>query len=151
MSTTSAQPYRGSYLMPSLEKASVADAMHPGIRSCEPDAKLTEVARIMSTHHIHSLAVVGISHEDPPCGVWGIVSDLDVVGAGIRNGQEQTARELAQEPVVTVEPATPLREAGELMLTNRVSHLIVIEPGTQRPIGVLSSSDLMGVLAWGEA
>ena len=38
-------------------------------------APVTMLARIMSTHHIHSLAVVGISHEDPPCGVWGIVSE----------------------------------------------------------------------------
>ena len=44
----------------------------------------------------------------------------------------------------------PLRDAGELMLTHGVTHLVVIESGTQRPIGILSTSDLAGVLAWGE-
>ncbi|MHB1570906.1 MAG: hypothetical protein ACYC0H_17120 [Solirubrobacteraceae bacterium] len=62
MSTT-VQPYHGSYLMPSLEHATVADAMHPGILSCEADAPLIEVARAMATHHVHSIAVMGISHE----------------------------------------------------------------------------------------
>ena len=44
-----------------------------------------------------------------------------------------------------------LREAGELMFTHNVSHLVVIEPETQRPIGILSTADVAGVLAWGEA
>lgn len=137
--------------MPSLEHASVADAMHPGILSCEPDTGLAEVARLMATHHVHCLAVIGVSHQDPPCGVWGIVSDLDVVRAGIRDDYEPTARELAREPLVVVEPETPLRRAGEQMLARGVSHVVVIEPETQRPIGVLSSADVIGAVAWGEA
>lgn len=62
-STTTIQPYHGSYLMPSLEHATVADAMHPGILSCQADATLTDVARIMGTHHVHSVAVMGISEN----------------------------------------------------------------------------------------
>jgi CBS domain-containing protein len=45
----------------------------------------------------------------------------------------------------------PLREAGELMLKHGVSHLIVVDPTTQRPTGVLSTLDIAGILAWGEA
>lgn len=43
MPDTATTPRHGSYLMPSLEHATVADAMHPGILSCEPDATLTDV------------------------------------------------------------------------------------------------------------
>jgi CBS domain-containing protein len=145
------QSHHGSYLMPSLSHAVVSDAMHPGILSCEPDATLPDVARMMATHHVHCLAVVGISHEEPPCGVWGVISDLDLVRAGIREGEAGTARALAQQPVVTVESTMPLRDAGEVMLENRVSHLVVVEPKTERPIGILSTADIAGVLAWGEA
>jgi CBS domain-containing protein len=150
MSVTTSQPPRGSYLMPSLEHATVSDAMHPGILACEPDASLTEVAQMMATHHVHCLAVIGISREDPSCGVWSVISDLDLVRAGIRDGEAPTARAIAQQPLVTVEPSMPLRAAGELMLTHRVGHLVVIEPETERPIGILSSADVAGVLAWGE-
>jgi CBS domain-containing protein len=125
--------------------------MHPGILACEPDASLAAVAQMMATHHVHCLAVVGISHEDPPCGVWSVISDLDLVRAGILDGEVPTARAIAQQPVVTVEPSMPLRDAGELMLAHGVSHLVVIEPGTQRPIGILSTADIAGVVAWGEA
>ena len=45
MSDTAIQSYHGSYLMPSLEQATVADAMHPGILSCRADAALTGTSR----------------------------------------------------------------------------------------------------------
>lgn len=151
MTTTDLQPFHGSYLMPSLEHATVADAMHPGILSCDPDTSLTDVARMMATHHVHSVAVIGISHDQPECGVWAVVSDLDLVKAGIRGGAEATARAIASRPLISVEPGMSLRAAAELMLEHVVSHAVVVEPGSQRPVGVLSTLDVAGVLAWGEA
>ncbi len=151
MSVSTSQPSWGSYLMPSLEHATVSDAMHPGILACEPDASLPEVARMMATHHVHCVAVVGVSHEEPPCGVWSVISDLDLLRAGVRDDGAPTARTIAQQPLVTVEPSVPLREAGELMLAHGVSHLVVTQPGTQSPIGILSTADIAGVLGWGEA
>jgi CBS domain-containing protein len=150
MPNTALKPH-GSYLTQSLEHATVSDAMHPGILSCEPDASLTEVAKIMASHHVHCVAVVGISHEEPECFVWGIVSDLDLVRAGISDGGDETARALAKEPVVVVEPSTPLLEAAREMLGRHVSHVVVADPVAKRPIGVLSTLDIAGVLAWGEA
>jgi CBS domain-containing protein len=150
--TTIIQPYHGSYLMPSLEHATVADAMHPGILSCDPDAPITEVARIMASHHVHCIAVMGLAHEGSSERlVWGIVTDVDLLRAGVRSGAEQTAAALASDPMVTVEPSMPLAEAGELMLSRRVSHIVVVEPELQRPVAVLSTLDVAGVLAWGDA
>jgi CBS domain-containing protein len=152
MPDTAIHTYHGSYLMPSLEHATVADAMHPGILSCEPDATLSEVAQMMATQHVHCVAVVGISYEQKPeCFVWGIISDLDLIAAGIRDDTERTARDLAGQPVITVKPSVPLRDAGEIMLTHRVSHLVVTDAEAGRPIGILSTLDVAGVLAWGEA
>lgn len=151
MSDTAVQTIHGSYLMPSLEHATVADAMHPGILSCEPDATLADVAQMMATHHVHCVAVVGISHEQPECFVWGIVSDLDLVRAGTSDGGGETARAVATQPVVVVEPGMPLRDAAREMLARGVSHAVVTDPVAQRPIGVLSTLDIAGVLAWGEA
>jgi CBS domain-containing protein len=150
MSTTG-KLHSGSYLMPSLEHASVADAMHPGIISCEPDSPLSEVARIMATNHVHCVAVIGISHEGGECPVWGLISDLEVLKAGVSTGEEPTARALANQPLVSVDPRTPLRDAIGLMLTHCVSHIVAVHPQSEQPIGILSSLDVAGVLAWGEA
>jgi CBS domain-containing protein len=141
----------GSHLMPRLERATVSDAMHPGILRCEPDASLTDVARMMATHHVHCIVVMGVVHEQPMESLaWGIISDLDLLRAGIRSGVEQTARTLAAQPVVTVDPTTLLPEAGERMLAHKVSHLVVVQAGSQRPLGILSTLDIAAVLAWGE-
>ncbi len=151
MSATTPHSYHGSYLMPSIEHATVADAMHPGIMTCDPDATLTQVARMMATHHVHCLAVMGLSHEHGESLVWSIVSDLDLVRAGIGDGTEQTASTIGTSPIVSVAPTTPLQEAAELMLAHGTPHVLVIDPAKQRPVGMLSTLDVAGVLAWGEA
>ena len=141
----------GSFLMPALQHASVSDAMHPGVISCDPEASATELARVMSGQHVHCVVAMGVAHD--PSGeslVWGMITDLDLIRAGLAGGAEQTARTMAHHPTVTVEPATPLREAAELMLAEGVSHVLVVEPRGQRPVGVLSSLDVAGVMAWAE-
>jgi len=147
------QPGHGSYLLPSLNRATVADAMHPGILACDPDAPVTEVARMMATHHVHCIVVMGISQEQQAGEslVWGIISDLELVRAGIRSGGEQTAKEIALEPIAMVDPTTPLRQVAELMATHGASHVVVANRDTQRPVGMISTLDIAGVLAWGEA
>src|SRR5271166_1776169 len=111
--SVSAGAIHGSYLMPSLEHATVGEAMHPGIMSCEPDAPLTEVARMMATRHVHCVTVIGVSHQDPECPVWGMVSDFDLIRAAVEGDPESaTARSLATEPLVSVDPRTPLRQAA---------------------------------------
>lgn len=151
MSTTTSGTYHGSYLMPSIEHATVADAMHPGIMTCDPDATLTQVARMLASNHVHCIAVMGLSHEHGESLVWGIISDLDLIRAGIAGGAEQTAATIATSPIISVAPTTPLREAAELMLANGTPHVLVIDPSKQRPVGMLSTLDVAGVLAWGEA
>jgi CBS domain-containing protein len=142
----------GSYLMPSLEHATVADAMHPGIMTCDPGATATDVARMMASHHVHCIAVAAISHDHPGESlVWSIVSDIDLIRAGVVGDPDMTASKMASAPAVAVELSTPLLEAARLMLKHSSSHLLVVDPGAQRPVGMISTLDIAGILAWGEA
>jgi CBS domain-containing protein len=134
-----------------FEHATVADAMHPGILSCDPEATLTDVARMMSTHHVHCIAVEGgADGERSDTPVWGIISDLDLVRAGMRPDAPETAGELAQRAVITVEITATLRDTAELMLAKGTSHLVVVNPQTRDPVGILSTLDVAGVLARAE-
>jgi CBS domain-containing protein len=151
MSDSSVLPSHGSYLLPRFEHATVADAMHPGILSCDAEEALAEVARMMSTHHVHCI-VVGVRPEggtDRP-RAWGIISDLDLLRAGMRPNAAATAADLVTGPAASVDTTAPLRDAAELMLTQGTSHLVVVDPETRRPVGILSTLDIAGVLAWGE-
>ena len=143
-----ANTMHGSYLMPSLENATVSDAMHPGVMTCEPDATVTDVARAMATNHIHCLAVAGGETQQGGAPAWGIISDLDLIRAGVES--PDGAASAMASPVVTVEPTTPLADAARLMLTHNAPHLLVVDAAKHRPIGILSTLDIAGVLAWGE-
>jgi CBS domain-containing protein len=63
VSANTTRPSHDSYLMPRLEHATVSDAMRPGIFSCEPDATLRDVARLMASEHVHGVVVMGVSHD----------------------------------------------------------------------------------------
>ena len=147
--TTPIQPYQGSYLTPRFDQATVADAMRRGIMSCRPDVPAVEVARIMATHHIHAVVVEGV-RLDAVHGeelVWGVVSDLDLARAAHVGIDDVTAADLAATEPVTIEPGTPLVTAAQLMDEHATAHVIVVDGA--RPVGMLSTLDVAGVLAWG--
>jgi hypothetical protein len=37
------------------------------------------------------------------------------------------------------------------MAEHRTSHLVAVQPGSDRPVGVISSSGIAAVLAWGRS
>jgi CBS domain-containing protein len=151
MPESSDVPIHGSYLMPHFEHATVADAMHRGILSCDGDATLSEVARIMSTHHVHCIVVRGAAEDEADeLPVWGIISDFDLLRAGIRPDAPDTAAALARQAVIRVETTAGLRDVAELMMTKGTGHVVAVDPQTGYPIGILSTLDVAGVLAWGE-
>jgi CBS domain-containing protein len=149
--TTRIQPYKGSDVTQRFEHATVADAMRTGVMSCPRHVPATTVARMMATHHIHSVVVEGV-HNDPVYRErvkWGVVSDMDLLRGARAAIDDMTAGDLAVTEPVTVEPSVPLDEAVRLMAEHDTAHLIVAERG--RPIGILSTLDIAGVLAWGRA
>ena len=150
MSDTALQAYHGSYLMPSLAEATVADAMHPGILTCDPGTALTDVARLMAVRRVHCVAVMHPPHDrSSEPYVWGIVSDLDLLRAHLGDGAQDTAGDAARQPAISVKATMALRDAARLMVTHQVSHLVVVHADTLRPVGVISTLDVAGVLAWG--
>jgi len=121
-----------------LSRLRVADAMHAGVIVCDRAEPLSRVAQLMSEHGVHSVVVGGEAGR-----LWGIVSDLDLVAAAaVRALDEQTAGGTAVTPVVAVAPDDSLHRAAQLMTEYGVAHLVVVEPDTGRPVGVLSTLDL---------
>jgi CBS domain-containing protein len=56
--------------------------------------------------------------------------------------------------VLTCDPQTNMvtvaqRMASERVLEQHTSDAIVVEPRTERPVGVLSTLDIAGILGWG--
>jgi CBS domain-containing protein len=139
----------GSYLMPRYEHATVGDVMRHGVITCSPETTLRTVARMMSSYHVHAVVVT----EDDGEGSllpWGLVSDFDVLRAAHAGAEELTAGEVSRSPAVMVARTDTLDHAATLMKEHGTGHLVVIEPAGSRPIGVVSTLDIAGSLAWGE-
>lgn len=67
--------------------------------SCRHDVPATTVARMMATHHIHSVVVEG-AHDDPVHGErpkWGVVSDMDLL-RGARAAIDDMTRVTSRSP-----------------------------------------------------
>ena len=138
----------GSYLTPRFEHAQVADAMRHGVLSCSADASLRDAARTMSLHHVHTILVT-----DPAAGSpLGILSDTALLSALLDpHDRERSLGEVADRDLSTISSGEPLISAAELMRDRGIAHLVVRDEQSGRAIGMLSTLDLAGVLAWGEA
>ncbi len=129
-----------------LERFTVAAAMHPGVITCLAQTPLRHVARMMATAHIHAVVVWG-DEEDDSQGIWGIISDLDVVAAAARGDlRAGSALGSAQTPVVTIREDASLAQAAQSMNQHGVSHLVVLAVARERPVGVISTLDLARVI-----
>lgn len=134
---------------PALDALRVIDAMHPALITCSPDSSLRTIARMMATYRVHAILVTAHGDEElAGGGHWGIVSDADLLRAAETGSiDEDRARTLAAQPVVTIPSSEALSRAARLMVERDVSHLIVIEARSARPIGVLSTLDVARALA----
>jgi CBS domain-containing protein len=132
-----------------LDHVRVSDAMHAGVVTCAADTPLRDVARMMAEHHIHCVAVPDI--EGTGALAWGIVSDLEVVGAAAAGSVEgRTAADIAASEALAVSDGDMLDRAVQLMSEHQVAHLVVVGAASGRPVGVLSTLDVAGLLAWDE-
>lgn len=120
-----------------LRHIRVGDCMHHGIHSCSGDAPLGEVAGLMAKHRVHAIAVTNGDGQR----IAAIVSDLDVVAAAA-SGREPTALEVAATEPLSVSAGEPVQHAAQLMVEHGLSHLVVVDPASGYPIGILSSLDV---------
>jgi CBS domain-containing protein len=137
---------QGSYLSPSFDHSQVADVMHPGVITCSAETSVEEVARIMVMNHVHAVVVAGLAEGDD----WGVISATDVLGVA-HEAPDRLAGTCAGTELVTVAPRDPLAVAAGLMREHDVSHLLVVDPDRGLPVGVVSTLDVMGTIAWGRA
>ena len=102
---------------------------------------------MMSGYGIH-LLIVAQPEPGRHTRSWGAVDALDVAGA-VAAGRARTVSEIAVSYLVTIDSNAPLASAARLMAERGISHLVAVQPGTDRPVGVISTTGLTAVLAWG--
>jgi CBS domain-containing protein len=134
-----------SYIGPPFEEAKVHDAMRVGVVTCRPETKLPNVARMMVGYGIHSVVVADIQGK---AGLWGIVTSLDLAQVADRL-ESLSAGEVASTDLVTISSNESLEGAARLMAEHGVTHLIVVQPDTGQPAGMISARTIAAALAYG--
>ncbi len=131
------------------EEMKVREWMHLGVIVCGPDTSAEDVAETMKLHDVSALVVT-----DGDGYAVGVISRTDLVNATfvqpyLRHWRGLAARHLMSSPVVSVRAETPLAEAVRLIRERRIHRVVVTVPeGTrERPIGILSVTDLVGHLS----
>ena len=126
-----------------LETFTVLNALQLALVECPADADVRSLASAMADHSVHSVVVRGI----PRPRTWGIVSDLDLMAAIRPELAGATAGQLAASDPVVVAAGETLGRAAQLMAEHQTAHLIVVDPVTDEPVGILSTLDIARFMA----
>jgi len=121
----------------------VRGIMSKNLETIDVTENAQDAAKKMNDKRISSVLVVDRAKENKE--PIGIVTERDLVirvcAAGM-SSKEVDVREIMSSPIVTVEPQATVETAADLMLSNKVRHLLVIDEQTKKPIGIIAPTDL---------
>lgn len=102
-----------------------------------------EAALKMADKNVSSLAVI-----DDDGKAAGIVTERDLVRRVCTKNTHSsmiTIQNIISVPVKTVSPDTAIDEAADIMVRNKLRHLIVADENNA-PIGIVSATDIVGFI-----
>lgn len=116
----------------------IRDVMTPQVTTCPPDARLTEIARIMRDEDIGS---VPIAEDDR---LVGMVTDRDIVLRAVADGNgvdQRTARDVMSARILYCRDDQSVDEVLRNMGEQQVRRLPVVNR-EDRLVGIVSLGDL---------
>lgn len=116
----------------------VSELMSNTVISISPDASTAAAAKLFSCHNIGSAPVIGGDGK-----IRGIITDRDIVIRCVasENDPETTpVKDVMTHGVFGISPDADVREATELMSTEQIRRVPVIEDG--KVIGMVSLGDM---------
>jgi len=120
----------------------IGEVMTPNLITIAVTASLAEAVGILDSNKISGLPVL-----DDRGALIGVLSQTDLVRA--RANQELVSNwlglpvgQIMTKPVLTISSAASLEEAAKVMEQHRV-HRLVVTDAAAKPIGIISTSDLV--------
>ncbi|MGY5449972.1 CBS domain-containing protein [Agarivorans sp. MS3-6] len=116
----------------------VTSFMESNVISVELDDSAEKVCEVLDANKLHCVPVL-----TPDGKIFGVISATDLVHFNTLhvNPKLEHAWELCTHKVIEVAPDMSVQEAGELMVKEKVHHLVVME-GTFF-IGIVSATDIL--------
>lgn len=121
----------------------IGEIMSKNLETIDITENAQEAAKRMNDKRISSILVVDKNKsEGEPVG---IVTERDLVSricAAGTSSREVSIQEIMSSPIATIETQATVESAADLMLNNKVRHLLVVDEQTRRPVGIIAPSDL---------
>ena len=130
-----------------LENKLLRDVMTRGVVTVSINDTVKQIATLLSKKDLSGVAVVGDDGK-----AVGVISDMDILKViGVEGWEKMTAESIMTSNLETVEPTSTLIKAASIMKRKHVHRLLILSEGgvgiSQRPIGILSVSDIVRELA----
>jgi CBS domain-containing protein len=116
---------------------SIKEVMSSDVRTCEPDATVVDVAKVMAKEDVGPIPVVEGGR------LVGLVTDRDLVVRVLAEGKDpKTTKvgEIASRDLVTVSSEEDLDQALKLLAQHQVRRLPVVEG--DRVVGIVAQADV---------
>ena len=125
----------------------VSEAMTRGLVTIHDNAQIYEAAQLMDAHRVHGLPVV-----DEARNVVGVLSQTDLLRVRSiehlwTNLRGLAVRHVMTAPALTISADATVDDAAERMEELRVHRLVVLGSDGRTPVGMISVSDLVHVMA----
>ena len=124
--------------------------MRPRVLTCDPGTLLVTVAQRMASEHVHAIVVL-LETVDPEAdrtpSLGGGHRPRRPAQRGLHRRPDRGRGRDGRGPPRP--PDERLPDVAQRMLEHGTSHAVVVEPRTGRPVGVLSTLDIAGILGWG--
>jgi CBS domain-containing protein len=116
---------------------SIREVMTTDVRACEPNAAVTDAAKLMAKEDVGPIPIVEEGR------LVGLITDRDIVVRVIAEGKDPKLTKVGQiatKDLVNVSPDADLDEALKLMAERQVRRLPVVEG--DRLIGIVAQADV---------
>jgi CBS domain-containing protein len=126
--------------MPST--TTVGQLMTERLETINPSSTAQEAAKKMRDKKVSSLVVTDV--EDKP---MGIVTERDLVRqvcTKVINSNEVIVHHIMSSPLATIDANSSVEVAADIMIQNKVRHLLVVNEN--KVLGIITPSDFTGYL-----
>ena len=129
--------HRGEFYIPLLRTILVEDVMTREVITIEPEASLSKAAGIMSQKGIKGLPVVDRNEN-----LVGIVTLMDVLKVPAEVRSEVQVKEVMSRRLIVTYPKETLFDAFDKMVKNNIGRLPVVDPQTNKLVGIITRGDI---------
>jgi CBS domain-containing protein len=127
----------------------IGELMTVRLETIASSSSAQEASKKMMENNVSSLVVIDSNNNNKPIG---IVTERDFVRKvclnDTRSGNMLTKNIMSSLPLVTIDARSSIGAAADVMIKNKVRHLLVVEENDDmsRPLGIITPTDFVGYL-----